>query len=238
MSLFTVKSIIAMAILTAGFISLVSMLSLMGKTERKSSPEFLRKLHKISGFVFAVLLLVNGYLGMRYWVMTGDSISTRAVFHGVLALALLVLFFLKISIIRFFRQFLKFAPVMGLTVFGLCFIVFSNSAAYYLLRTAFSPQEASQTSTLRLPSSPGVIENGMALFSNKCASCHYADRDESKYGPGLKNILKREELPASKRPATVENILHQLKKPFRAMPAFTSLSEQEFADLLAYLKIL
>jgi len=238
MSLFMVKSIIAVAILTAGLASLISMLYLMGKTERKSSPEFLRKLHKTSGIVFALLLLVNSYLGMRYWVMTGDSISTRAVFHGVLALALLILFFLKISIIRFFKQFLKLAPVMGLIVFALCFVVFSTSAAYFLLRTAFTPQEATQTSTSRLPSSPGVMENGMALFNSQCASCHYADREESRNAPGLKNILKRDELPASKRPATVENILLQLKRPFRIMPAFPSLSEQESADLLAYLKSL
>lgn len=238
MSLFMVKSIIAVAILTAGLISLISMLSLMGRTKRKASPEFLRKLHKTSGIVLALLLLINSYLGMRYWVMTGDSLSTRAVFHGVLALALLVLFLLKISIIRFFKQFLKFAPVMGLIVFALCFVVFSTSAAYFLLRTAFSPQEAAQTSTSRLPSSPGIIENGMALFNSQCASCHFSDREESRNGPGLKNLLKRDGLPASMRLATVENILLQLKKPFRVMPAFPSLSEQETADLLAYLKTL
>lgn len=238
MSLFMVKSIIATAILIAGLVSLISMLSLMGKTERKLSPELLRKLHKISGIVFALLLLVNSYLGMRYWVMTGDSISTRAVFHGVLALTLLIVFLLKIAIIRFFKQFLKFVPVMGLIVFALCFVVFSTSAAYFLLRTAFAPKEATQISTPRLPSSPGIIENGMALFNSKCASCHYADREESRNAPGLKNILKRDELPASKRPATVENILLQLKRPFRVMPAFPSLSEEESADLLAYLKSL
>lgn len=233
-----VKSIIAVALLTAGSVSLISMLAHMGRTKRKSSPEFLRKLHKASGVIFALLLLVNSYLGMRYWVMTGDSLSTRAVFHGVLALVLLVLFLLKICIIRFFKQFLKFAPVMGLIVFALCFVVFSTSAAYFLLRTAFVPQEATQPSPSRLPSSPGRIENGMALFNSQCASCHYADREESRNGPGLKNLLKRDALPASERPATVENILLQLKKPFRVMPAFPSLSEQESADLLAYLKIL
>lgn len=233
-----VKSIIAVAILTTGLVSLISMLTLMGRTERKSSPEFLRKLHKTSGIVFALLLLVNSFLGMKYWAMIGNNISTRAVFHGVLASALLIVFLLKISIIRFFKQFLKFAPVMGLIVFALCFVVFSTSAAYFLLRTALVPQEARQTSQPRLPTSPGAIENGRTLFNSKCATCHYADREESKSGPGLKNLLKRDGLPASRRPATVKNILLQLKRPFRTMPAFPSLSEEELADLLAYLKIL
>lgn len=238
MSLFAVKSMIAVAILTAGLVSLISMLSLMGKTDRKSSPQFLRKLHKISGFVFAVLLLVNSYLGLRYWVMTGDSISTRAVFHGILAMALFVIFLLKISIIRFFKQFLKFAPVMGLIVFALCFVVFSTSAAYFLLRTAYTQSENMETSPTRPLVSSGDAEKGMMLFNSKCASCHHADREETKNGPALKNILKLDKLPSSKRPATVENIMLQLQKPWRAMPTFTTLSEQESADLIAYLKTL
>ncbi|UCE21412.1 MAG: cytochrome c, partial [Candidatus Aminicenantes bacterium] len=107
-----------------------------------------------------------------------------------------------------------------------------------LLRTAFVPQETRPTSISRLPTSPGIIENGRALFNSQCASCHFADREESKSGPGLKNLLKRDGLPSSKRPATVENIFLQLKKPFGVMPAFPSLSEKELADLIAFLKIL
>jgi cytochrome c2 len=60
-----------------------------------------------------------------------------------------------------------------------------------------------------------------------------------KIGPGLKGILTREKLPVSGKPATPENVIHQLKEPFKDMPSFrSSLSEQDINDLIAYLKTL
>jgi mono/diheme cytochrome c family protein len=238
MSFFVIKSIIAGIIFTAGLFALLTMLSLMGKTERKASPKSLRKLHKTAGFVFTFLLLVNSYLGMKYWVAAGDLLSTRAVFHGVLALALLIILILKIVIVQFYKQFLRFAPVMGITVFVLSFVIFSISAGYFLLRTAWAQPENAEVAARSLANLKGNVDKGAALFTTKCASCHYADSEVVRNGPGLKDLLKKEILPASNRRATVENILLQLKSPWRAMPAFPSLLEQELTDLLAYLKTL
>jgi mono/diheme cytochrome c family protein len=238
MSFFMFKSILAIFFLLAGIIALISMLTLMGKTERKADTKLLRKLHKGAGFVFAILLLVISYFCVNYWASAGDQISTRAVFHSVLAFAVLIIFVLKLLIARFYKQFLKFVPVMGLTVFALSFIVFTTSAGYFFLRTLCADAESSEISAPSSTTQKGEINKGAALFNRKCASCHITDREESQGAPGLKNILKKEKLPSSQRPATVENILLQLKKPFRVMPAFPSLSEQEKADLLAYLKTL
>jgi mono/diheme cytochrome c family protein len=238
MPFFVTKSIIAGILFIVGLLALLTMLSLMGKTERKSSPKSLRKLHKISGLVFTLLLLVNSYLGMKYWVAAGDQLSTRAVFHVVLALSLLIILILKIVIVQFYKQFLKFAPVMGITVFALSFVVFSISAGYFLLRTVWFQPETPEGSALRITHMKGDVEIGALHFNSKCASCHYADREEAKNGPGLKNLLKKESLPSSKRPATAENVMLQLKSPWRVMPSFHSLLEHELADLMAYLKTL
>jgi len=238
MSFFMFKSILAVFFLLAGIIALFSMLTLMGKTERKADAKLLRRLHKGSGFVFAALLLVISYFCVKYWASAGDQISTRAVFHGVLAFSVIIVFVLKLLIVRFYKQFLKFVPVMGLTVFALSFIVFKTSAGYFFLRTFCADAGSSEISAPSPTVLKGKIDNGAALFSSKCSSCHSTDREESKGAPGLKNILKKEKLPSSQRPATVENILLQLKRPFRVMPAFPSLSQEELADLLAYLKTL
>jgi len=238
MSFFMFKSILGVFFLLAGIIALFSMLTLMGKTERKANAKLLKTLHKGSGVVFAILLLVISYLCVKYWASAGDQISTRAVFHGVLAFAVIIIFVLKLLIVRFYKQFLKYVPVMGMTVFVLSFIVFKTSAGYFFLRILCAKPELSEISTPSPTALQGEAERGAAFFNSKCASCHYADREEAKNGPSLKNILKKESLPSSKRPATVDNILLQLKRPFRVMPAFTSLSEQESADLLAYLKTL
>ncbi len=238
MSFFLFKSILAIFFLLAAIIAVITMLSLMGKTERKVSVQILRKMHKGSGFVFAGLLLVISYFCLKYWAMVGDQISTRAVLHGVLSLTLIIILILKLSIVQYYKQFLRLVSVMGMIVFVLSFVVFSTSAGFFFLRTLGARTESSDISEPAQPPPQGSAEKGAALFKSKCLSCHFTDSEESKQGPGLKNILKKEKLPFSKRPSSIENIKKQLKKPFLTMPSFVSLSEQEIADLIAYLKTL
>ena len=238
MSLFMVKSILAVFFILAALIAVICMLSLMGKAERKVSAQLLRKMHRVAGFVFTGLLLLISYFCLKYWAMVGDQISTRAVLHGVLSLALIIIFILKISIVQYYKQFLRFVPIMGMIVFVLSFTVFSTSAGFFFLRILGARAESSEISELSQTLHQGNAEKGAALFKSKCLSCHYADKEEIKQGPGLKNILKKERLPFSKRPSSIENIKKQLKTPFLTMPSFVSLSEQEIADLMAYLKTL
>ena len=234
MSLYA-KSVISIFFLVVGLITMVAMLTLMGRTERKTSGAFLRRLHKGAGALFAVMFLVISYFCLQYVEMASDGLSTRAVFHGVLALTLFVVLALKISIVRFFKQFLRYVPGLGMTVFGLAFIVFFTSAGYFFLVTEKTTVAGEADSGVSGPSSVG---RGQALFDNQCSFCHFADRTDSKMGPGLKGVLKGETLPASGRPATPENVTQQLLNPYQNMPSFTSMSEQEIEDLLVYLKTL
>ena len=238
MSLFLIKSILAMFFLLAGLIAVICMFTLMGKSERKISANFLRKTHKISGFVFCALLVLISYFCIKYWVVVGDQLSARAVSHGILALTLIIVFILKLSIVQFYKQFLRFVPVMGMMVFALSFIVFSTSAGFFFLRTLCVKGETIEAAAAPKTDLQGNIERGATIFNNKCSACHYADREDRKVGPGLKNILKKENLPQSGRPANIENIKSQLIRPILTMPSFSNLSEQELADVLAYLEIL
>jgi cytochrome c2 len=214
---------------------MVAMLTLMGRTERKTSGAFLRKLHKGAGALFALMFLVISYFCLHYVEMAGDGLSTRAVFHGVLALALFFILALKLSIARFYKQFLRYVPGLGMTVFGLAFIVFFTSAGYFFLVTEKATVAGEAVSEISESSS---VKRGQGFFDKQCSFCHYADRTDSKMGPGLKGVLKGEMLPVSGRPATPENVTQQLLSPYQNMPSFTSMSEQEVKDLLAYLKTL
>jgi mono/diheme cytochrome c family protein len=234
MSLYT-KSILAIFFLAVGLTAVICMLALMGRAERKISATFLSRTHKVAGALFAVMLLVISYFCLQYVKMAGDGLSTRAVFHGVLALALFFILALKLSIVQFYKQFLRYVPGLGMTVFGLAFAVFFTSAGYFFLVTEKTTVAGETTS--EVIESSGV-ERGKAVFENQCSFCHHADRTDSKLGPGLKGVLKAENLPASGRPATPENVTRQLLSPYQNMPSFSSLSEQEIKDLLAYLKTL
>lgn len=234
MSLYT-KSIIAIFFLGFGLLAVVCMLTLMGRVERKISSTFLRRLHKITGAIFAVMYLVISYFCLHYVRMMGEGMSTRAVFHGVLALALFIVLAFKLSIVQFYRQFLRYVPGLGMTVFSLAFVVFFTSAGYFFLVKGGVSEVEKPASEVEATADTG---RGQTLFDNQCSFCHYADRTESKLGPGLKGVLKGETLPVSGRPATPENIIQQLKNPYQNMPSFGSLSQQEIRELLAYLKSL
>lgn len=237
MSLFLFKSILALIFLVIGLIALLCMLTLMGKPNRKISVTFLRITHKVSGLIFFILLLVISYLCIEYVRIAGDQLSLRAVLHSVLALGLIMILILKILIVRFYKQFLKYAPIMGIMVFTLAFVVTSTSAGYYFLRFSNTDPEPAEESSLSSVIK-GNIERGTSLFNSKCSGCHYSDSEEAKQGPSLKNLLKKEKLPHSGKPATIENVKGQLMRPARFMPAFKNLTAQEMADLLEYLATL
>ena len=216
----------------------LSMLTLMGRQNRKMKPSLLKILHKINGYIFLLLLLVISYVCIKYVAEAGGNLHPRAISHSVLALFLLIIFFIKILIVRFFKQFLKFVPVLGIIVLSLAFVVSATSAGFYFLRSADSFSTNMDNSTLPVKSLEGSAETGAVLFQNKCGFCHYADREESQTGPGLKGLLKKEKLPHSGRPATIENVKNQLINPVSFMPSFKDLPEKDIADLLAYLGII
>ena len=169
--------------------------------------------------------------------MVETSSSLRAVLHGFLGVSLLFIFLLKIVLVRFYRSFLRMVPTLGMTVVVLALIVFSVSAGYFILRAVFEPESAQAAAAA--PRSAGDPGFGAALFAGKCGSCHHSDREETKVGPGLKGLFKRQSLSFNDQPVTEESIRSQSSvAPLDEMPPFTTLNEREIADLIAYLKTL
>jgi cytochrome c len=232
-SLFLIKSIMATVLLLSGLCAALAMLISMGRVEKKTSPVTLRKVHRASGYIFALLLLGLAIMGTEIFVESGDALSHRAVLHAFLALFLLFLFLLKIALVRFYRTYLRIVPGLGMAVLVLTLVVFSVSAGYFLLRTAFGPDPLPPAGDASL--FQGDAKKGSDLFSFHCAGCHHADKEDAKIGPGLKGLFQKGLLPVSGRPATEANIRQQLKEPFRRMPAFGSFSAQEVSELIAYL---
>jgi len=184
--IFFIKSILAIIFLIVGLIGVICMLTLMGKTERKISATFLRRLHKGAGLIFTVLFIIISYFCIKYVAMVGDQLSLRAVFHGVLAIALFIVLVIKLLIVQFYKQFLRYVPGLGLTVFALAFAVVCTSAGYFFLRiddfqaraekVTEAPQaEPEEEVSERILSIEGNPEKGSSLFENKCSFCHYSD---------------------------------------------------------------
>ena len=86
---------------------------------------------------------------------------------------------------------------------------------------------------------PGDAAKGKDTFSSNCDVCHNADSAETKVGPGLKGVFKKANLN-NKKKITDANVMELISKgsPL-GMPTFEDqLSDQERADVLAYLKTL
>jgi len=106
------------------------------------------------------------------------------------------------------------------------------------LAFAHHPDTRELPHAVQIQNDPESIGRGKKLFESKCYFCHRANSTETLVGPGLKDILHRENLPVSDRPATPENIRRQLKHPFNRMPSFEHLSDEDMRDIIAYLNTL
>jgi mono/diheme cytochrome c family protein len=94
---------------------------------------------------------------------------------------------------------------------------------------------------VHLPAEDGIASAaGADLFLGQgCGQCHYTDRTETKIGPGLKDLLKREQFPASGWSATRKNVRKQLLEPYDSMPSYADrLSEEQIQLLTDYLETL
>ena len=236
MSDYLLKTILAGFFLLTGLGTAWAMLTVMGAPEKSRDPARLRKIHRVFGYAFGLVLAVLAVLGAEFIVEGGDQLSLRAVLHGLLAASLLFIFLLKVALVRFYRNFLRLVPTLGMTVLILALVVFAVSAGFYILRSVFPPEPAQAVD--ESPGHAGDASAGAAFFARQCGSCHDADSQEARGGPGLKGLLAADTLPFSAKPATEENVRQQLLRPAGRMPAFASLSERETADLVAYLKTL
>ncbi len=134
MSEYWIKTILASLLLGTGLMSFLTMMARFGRPGDEARAERLRKLHKISGYVYIALLAPLAYFGAGFLAEMGDGLSPRATFHFVLAMALIVVLLLKFLIVKTFRQLLRYANTLGMTLFSLTLVIFLITAGYFLLQ--------------------------------------------------------------------------------------------------------
>ncbi|MBT8331998.1 MAG: cytochrome c, partial [Deltaproteobacteria bacterium] len=71
-----------------------------------------------------------------------------------------------------------------------------------------------------------------------CSGCHYADRKDTKVGPGLQGLFNSPKLPASGRPTNEENARATIVNGQGKMPPFKHLEDSKIKALVDYLKSL
>jgi hypothetical protein len=233
------------------------MFEVFGRSEPRYDIKKLKRIHKVTGIAYFLIFAFITYFCLRFIVLSQSELSTRSTFHSVFALAILGIFGIKILFIRIYRQYYNHVNVLGLLMALITLGMVGTSGGYYLLVTKFGTDKTfdkvmklKQMKTPDIESNTGEkvpvvpdndrtdIKRGSFLFHAKCSICHEPFSTATKVGPGLKGVLKRKKLPVSGRPATPENIMKQLRQPFKRMPSFEYLSEEEVASILAFLNTL
>jgi hypothetical protein len=241
----------------AAIIALFTMFEIFGRDTIKYSVPRLKLLHKINGLIFIILFLYLSYLCLNFLVATKVELSSRVTFHSLFSLTVIVLLTVKISFIRFYKKFYGQARVLGLVTALTTFGMVGTSGIYYLLVSEFgtdtmvaramqskieeqTPTSGDKTAPDKplLSTDAESITRGKKLFEESCAFCHDPYSNNSLVGPGLKGILKNPTLPSSKRPSTPENLATQFKTPYKRMPSFAHLSQDQVVDLISFLNTL
>lgn len=252
--IFLIKSILSAMLFIISLISLWSMFETLGRPEKKYNTDTLKKIHRLSGISFIVMAVIISFICIGYIIASKAELSSRATFHSVFSLLLVVLITIKILFVKVYRQFYPRVQTLGIMVFVLAFLTIGTSAGYYFAITKMGTdlafdrsmfKEAKKETPVEAKQQPVIIKTdnesiagGKGLYSTKCFNCHDPETEKTIVGPGHKGIMKNPVLPSSKRPSTPENILLQLKRPFKEMPSFEYLTEDEVAAILAYLNTL
>jgi hypothetical protein len=256
MSIFLIKSILSIIVAFLALLSIYTMFEVFGRKEKRYDTAKLVKIHRISGIIYFLILIIIALFCLKFIMVTGAELSARATVHGLAALLIAILFLIKLSYIRIYRRFYEKAKNIGILIAILSFIMIGSSSAYYFVITKFgtdmtydkiiqyrekmASNQGLKTDGLKLTvrTDQESIKRGAILFEAKCSFCHAPYSTETIVGPGLKGILKNPVLPVSKRPASPENIRRQLRRPFNRMPSFEDLTETEVSDIIAFLNTL
>lgn len=231
------------------------MFEVFGRTEKRFDIEKLKRLHKTSGVIYLLTFSIISYLCLRFIFLSGSELTARGTFHAIFALTILVLFGLKVIFIHIYKQYYESVKTIGIIITLVTFGMLGTSSGYYLLVSKFGTDRAfdsmmqykmkartempnDQKRRMMIKTDAESIAKGKRLYESECVFCHYPDSTAWYFGPGHKGILKKPVLPVSKKPATPENIVNQLKNPYKDMPSYSYLSDEEILNLIAYLNTL
>jgi len=181
--------VLAYVALAAGATAVVAMMFRLSGAAAGKGGAALLWVHRVAGYVFLAIMIFL-FAGMLYKITEyGNALSARVAWHAAAGFAVAAFVFLKWAVVRPFRGLVKFAPPLGMVVFGLAFLVINFGATMDLLGRL--PQETVKeegvvAEHLKVPHMrPGAAERdplraARFVFADKCGRCHHLRRPLAK----------------------------------------------------------
>lgn len=238
-----VTATLGLAFLVLAFATVFLMFHLWGypfdkATRTSAAPPSLMRLHRILGWLYLILYVVMmSEMVPRLWEYQVE-LPARTVAHILLGILIGVVLLVKIAILRFFRHFEEWMPVLG-TILLACTIMLSTLSLPFALREyslarsavgggAYSAENRERVAKLlpqaELPagapleelSTDAALRAGRDVLAGKCVVCH-----------DLKTILVLPRAPAG----WWKVVDRMVKKPSFSDP----ITEMEAYQVTAYL---
>ena len=191
--------ILGLTFLALGVVNMLLMFHLWGypfdrATKKSSAPSWLMRVHRLTGYAFlAIYIFLMAQMLPRIWHYQIE-LPPRTVVHLTLGLAIGLILFIKIGIVRFFKHLEStLVPFLGVLLLICTGLLIGLSVPFvfkeqYMSRQAFgsvlSPQNLDRLKTLlpragfpaeanveKLASTQG-LETGRRVLLSKCVQCH------------------------------------------------------------------
>ena len=132
-----IKSILSSVMFAMALIQVFVMFHLFGRDPVRYDATTLKRIHRINGRIFILVYFFIAYFCLDYIISTKSEPTPRVAFHAVFALSVIILLFMKISFIRWFRQFYEKVLTLGPLIAFFAFLMIAASGGFYFLVTLF-----------------------------------------------------------------------------------------------------
>ena len=165
-------SVLAALFVFIGGVTVLIMLEMTGRARDNAEKTGLIMTHRVLGYLFLSLFVFILFFMIRKVSGFQEELTSRAVIHIVLALALIPLLLIKVLVVRRLPQLSAKLPLLGITIFVFSFGLTGITAGYYVLHRSnltYTTLSAHDNDVLD-------IELGKAVVNRKCSKCHSLER--------------------------------------------------------------
>jgi hypothetical protein len=124
------KSYVAPLLLVSAFVALFTMFEAFGRSGKRFKGKGLRTIPRINGIFFILIYLIISYYCVKFIDAAKVELSPRGALHSVIGVAVFIIYFLKVLIVRFYKQLMGKVPILGITLFCLTFGLVTISSGY------------------------------------------------------------------------------------------------------------
>lgn len=173
------KTYLSLVIFVLATINIITMFELMARKKPKWNYNVVSLIHRISGAIALILMLIVGYNCVVSYASSPVETSPRGIFHSVAAIAVFFVIAVKLAALRRYRELGDKLLIYGQVLYFCILVTVALSAGYYLLTTATKNAEA--VVAMVGPKDAyyaGAVtpETGESLLKVKCSRCHTLER--------------------------------------------------------------